>query len=83
MVKQTLDAVFENGVFRATSPLSVAIPEGQPVRIVVEIGDSDDDILGLATHVYDGLSEDEVTSVEQIALERLPRSTDAFIGKGH
>jgi predicted DNA-binding antitoxin AbrB/MazE fold protein len=70
MTRQTLDAVFENGVFRVTSPLSVTIPDGQPVRLVVEIHDSPVDVLALATHVFDGLSEEEVASVERIAIDR-------------
>jgi predicted DNA-binding antitoxin AbrB/MazE fold protein len=72
MTRQTIDAVFENGVFRVTSPFPVTIPDGQPVRLVVEIHDSTEDVLTLATHVYDGLSEDEITSVERIAMHRLP-----------
>ena len=70
MTRHTLDAVFENGVFRVTSPISVAIPDGQHVRLVVEIHDSPGNVLALATHVFDGLSEQEIASVERVALDR-------------
>jgi hypothetical protein len=77
MTRQTLDAVFENGVFRVTSPLSATIPDGQPVRLVVEIHEPAEDAIALATHVFDGLSEAEVAAIERISLDR-----GAFFGEG-
>jgi predicted DNA-binding antitoxin AbrB/MazE fold protein len=77
MTRQTLDAVFEKGVFRVTSPLSVTIPDGQSVRLVVEIHEPVEDALTLATHVFDGLSEEEIAAVERIALDR-----GSFFGEG-
>ena len=70
MTRQTLDAVFENGVFRVTSPLSATIPDGQPVRLVVEIHEPAGDALALATHVFDGLSDEDAAAVERISLDR-------------
>lgn len=72
MTRQTLDAVFENGVFRLLSPQAATIPEGQHVRLQVEPIETADDVLALAARVYAGLSESEVAEVEQIALDRRP-----------
>jgi predicted DNA-binding antitoxin AbrB/MazE fold protein len=65
------EAVYEKGVFR---PL-LAIPElseGQRVRIAVEFSrDADtEEILELAASVYDGLPEQDVNKIENIALNR-------------
>ena len=68
MTTQVCEAVFQNGAFRPVRPISTAIAEGQHVRLVVEV--EENDILTLATDVYEGLSEAEIKDVEQIALER-------------
>jgi predicted DNA-binding antitoxin AbrB/MazE fold protein len=68
MTTQICEAVFQNGVFRPVEPISAELAEGQHVRLVVEV--EDNDILSLATGVYDGLSDAEVNEVEQIALDR-------------
>jgi len=69
MTTRTVNAIYENGVFRPVTPLPDSISEGQEIRIVVEINDPADP-LKLAMQVYDGLSEEEVTGVEKIALDR-------------
>ena len=69
-MKTTIDAVFENGVFRPLKP--PGIPQGKQVKIEVDIPDdaSPDEILALATTVFDGLSEQDVGEIESIALDR-------------
>ncbi len=66
---QTCEAVYEDGVFRPVKDLPTSISEGQRVRLVVEM-DEPTDILRLAAQVYDGLSDEQVREVEQIALNR-------------
>jgi len=69
-MKETLDAIYENGVFK---PLQCpAIPEGEQVRLVVEIRAEQisEDLLELAARVYEGLSEEEVLEIERVALAR-------------
>ncbi len=68
MTTQVYEAVFQNGAFRPVQPISTVLAEGQHVRLVVEV--EDNDILSLATGVYEGLSDAEVKEVEQIALDR-------------
>jgi len=77
MTTQSLDAVFNNGVFRPITPQDVSIYEGQKVRLSIEttaLSDdlSDNNILKLATSVYEGLSEQQIDEIEQIALNRSP-----------
>jgi predicted DNA-binding antitoxin AbrB/MazE fold protein len=77
MTTQTLDAVFNNGVFRPITPQEVSIDEGQKVRLSVETTPlfddlSDNKILKLAASVYEGLSEQQIDEIEKIALNRSP-----------
>jgi hypothetical protein len=44
--------------------------DGQRVRLVIETDESPDVILGFAASVYAGLSPQDVTEVEHIALGR-------------
>jgi predicted DNA-binding antitoxin AbrB/MazE fold protein len=64
-----IDAVFENGSFRPLAPLTIAVREGERVRLRVE-GNPDQTPLDLARDVYDGLSESQIAEIEQIALNR-------------
>lgn len=70
MTTETLDAIFEHGMFRLVQPPSIPLREGQHVRLVVETAESPDVILALAANVYVGLSPQDITEVEQIALQR-------------
>jgi len=69
-LKQTLDAVYENGVFKPSLPLN--LPEGQHVRLEMETPSEEnpEDLLELAGQVYDGLSNQQIEEIEQIALDR-------------
>ena len=69
-MKTTIDAVYENGVFR---PLKApGIPQGRQVRLEVDILDdgSPDEVLALATTVLDGLSDEDIREIESISLDR-------------
>jgi predicted DNA-binding antitoxin AbrB/MazE fold protein len=69
-MKEEIQAVFENGMFRPLRPPCVR--EGEAVTLVVRsIDDAEpDSLLATARAVYEGLSEQEVTEVETLALER-------------
>jgi len=77
-VKYTLEAVYENGIFRPLRPPE--LPEGQQVRLMVETAaeNAATDVLRLAAQVYEGLSGAEIDEVERIALNR----QDFFRGRG-
>ena len=70
MSEPTCEAVFENGVFRPLERLPVALIEGQLVRLVVELEQPQTDALSLIGQVYQGLSEEEISEIERIALNR-------------
>jgi len=68
-MKQSIDAVYENGAFKPTHPDRVHISEGR--RVTLFIDDSAlPEPLRLAARVYEGLSAQEVNEIEQIALDR-------------
>ena len=70
MTTETIDAIFEHGTFRLVRPPTIQLRDGQRVRLVVETEESPDAILALAASVYAGLSPQDITEVEQIALQR-------------
>lgn len=68
-MKQAIDAVYENGAFRPIQGEAIAIAEGQRVRITVE-AQGDPQALQLAMSVYEGLSDSDISEVEEISLDR-------------
>ncbi len=69
-MKQILDAIYENGVFRPLTSLEIS--EGQSVRLIVETtsDSTPEDMLNLAARVYEGLSGEDIDEIEKIARER-------------
>lgn len=68
---QTIEAIYQNGVFRPLKPVSEDIHDGETVEITVkEKKLSPDEMLELAGQVYEGLSEQEIEEIERIALDR-------------
>ncbi len=65
----TIDAVYENGMFRPLRREGLAITEGTQVRITVD-DEEMPEALRLATSVYDGLPDSAIKEVEEIALDR-------------
>lgn len=70
MTIETYDAIFEQGIFRVVSPRHLPLRDGQRVRLVVEVEDIPDSILDLATAVYTGLSIQDISDIEQMAMQR-------------
>ncbi len=68
---QTLDAVFKDGSFKPLNNGSLPFSEGQRVKLTVETpAETQDDLIELAAQVYVGLTEEEVSEVERLALDR-------------
>lgn len=62
-MKETIDAVYENGVFR---PLKEPrIPQGKHVVLEIDVPESKTptEILEVASKVFDGLSESDVDEI--------------------
>jgi predicted DNA-binding antitoxin AbrB/MazE fold protein len=71
-MSQTIDAVFEDGLFRPIDPLPERLLPGQHVQVVLERKPkkSAKEMLKLLTDVYEGLSPEEIDEIERIALDR-------------
>ena len=70
-MRQTMDAVFENGAFKPLGPAKLTLSPGQRVRLIVETPiENDENVLKLASQVYEGLSDEEIDEIEHIVLDR-------------
>jgi len=69
---ELIEAVYEQGAFRPVEP--VELPEGQRVTLSVEpralTPDEAESQLRAWHTVYEGLSEDDISEVEAMALDR-------------
>ena len=65
---QTIEAIYEDGIFRPLDPASLNISNGQRVQIVV-VRDNEDPLKEI-TSILDGLSPEEIEEFERIALDR-------------
>lgn len=70
MNTKTLDAVYEDGVFRPTHPGRFDLAEGQKVRIVIDPVEQVDVLLEMAADVLAELSDQEIAEIEQIVRRR-------------
>lgn len=72
---RTVEAIFEDGVLKPTSPLDIA--EHKKVTLIIkdEAGEPVD-ILSLASMVYSGLSPEDIEDVEKLSLDRSRFSRD-------
>jgi len=73
-MQQTVDAIYENGAFRPLQP--VTVDDGQRVHVKITCNGGPD-ALQLAAQVYDGLFDQQIDEIEQIALDR-----SRFFGTG-
>lgn len=78
MTQQTIEAIYENGVFRVKSAESLGFREGQQVTIIVET-EREQMPLSLLTSIYEGLTEQEIDEIEKIVLDRSTFFTDRLI----
>ncbi len=69
-MQQTCDAIFEKGVLRPLTNLQ--LHEGQSVKIIIEDKTTLDseEMLEMAFQTYEGLSEQEIEEIEEIASDR-------------
>lgn len=68
---QTIEAIYQNGMFKPLNPISESIAEGERVRLTIEDKNlSPDEMLELAGRVYEGLSEEDIDEIEKVALDR-------------
>ncbi|HHP7245359.1 MAG TPA: antitoxin family protein [Elainellaceae cyanobacterium] len=69
-MQQIVEAVYENGIFR---PLKIPeLSEGQEVQLIIQSKNKiqPDQMLKLASEVYQGFSDKQIEEIEEIALDR-------------
>ncbi|MBS0182391.1 MAG: antitoxin family protein [Nitrospira sp.] len=69
-MRQTIKARYHDGVLQPLEPLILADDAEVQLTVETESTVNVDDILQRAARVYQGLTPDEVTQVEAIALNR-------------
>ena len=70
---QTIEAVYQNGMFKPLNDISDEIAEGAKVKLVVETERENEEtnpIMKLAENFYEGLSEEDIAEIEKVALDR-------------
>ena len=68
---QTIEAIYQNGMFKPLNPVSEEITDGKKVEITINDKKlSPEEMLELASQVYEGLSEEDIDEIEKIALDR-------------
>lgn len=68
---QTIEAIYQDGIFKPLNPISDELADGEMVEITIKDKRlSPDEMLKLAGEVYEGLSDEDVKEIEQIALDR-------------
>lgn len=74
---QTIEAIYQDGIFKPLKPVSEEIAEGERVELVVKTGQEnvqedveENPIMKLAENFYEGLTEEDIDEIERIALDR-------------
>jgi len=62
---ETIEAVYEPGGFRLVAPADLELAEGQKLRLAVDSVEKPDDLLAWATRVYEGLTDEQIDSIER------------------
>lgn len=65
MRTEAVEAVYEHGSFRLVAPADLELAEGQKVRLLVEPIEDPDELLALARRVYEGLTDEQIDSIER------------------
>jgi predicted DNA-binding antitoxin AbrB/MazE fold protein len=68
-MQHTIEAIYEDGAFRPVHRVSLAITEGQRVRIIID-DEGEPEALRLVASVYNGPAGADIDDSERIALAR-------------
>lgn len=72
---RTVEAIFEEGVFKPLSPLNIS--EHKRIKLIIEDeSEEPSDILSLASMVYNGFSPEDIVDIEKVVLDRTRFSRD-------
>jgi predicted DNA-binding antitoxin AbrB/MazE fold protein len=70
---QTIEAIYQNGIFKPLNPISDEFAEGEKVKLVVETETESEEvspIMKLVENFYEGLSEEDIEEIEKVTLDR-------------
>ena len=67
---KTVEAIYENGVFKPISPLKDFSEHKKVTLIIKDYHAEKFDILSLASTVYDDLSPEDIEDIEKLAFDR-------------
>ena len=71
-MNQTIEAIYENGVFKPINEISLEIKEGEKVKIVVKTEEHFEETgISLTEKYFKGLSEDDIDKVITHALDQI------------
>ena len=73
---KTVEAVFEDGVFKPISPITLS--EHKRVTLIINNNEETPYILSVASMVYEGLSPSDIKDIEELAFDR-----SGFSGNGN
>lgn len=68
-MNQTIQAIFEDGVFKPLYPITLNLEEGEKVEITIQKQEVSEEDLTLNEKYFKGLSEDYIEDVITHALE--------------
>ncbi len=68
---QTIEAIYQNGMFKPLTSISQEITEGEKVKLAIDDERlTPEEMLELAGQFYERLSDEDVEEIERIALDR-------------
>ncbi len=71
-MNQTIEAVYEDGVFKPVNPITIELAEGEKVKIVIKTeGHFEESSVDLAEKYFKGLSEEDIDKVITHALDQI------------
>lgn len=71
-MNQTIEAIYENGVFRPLEEISIELKEGEKVKLNIKTADHiEENGLDLTEKYFKGLSEDDIDKVITHAIDQL------------
>ncbi len=70
-MSQTVEAIYQNGMFKPIKPMLEEISEGEKVIINIKSKEENaNEIMKLAENFYEGMSEKDINEVEKVMLDR-------------
>ena len=70
-MSQTIEAIYQNGMFKPLNPVPEEITEGKEVILNIKTREeSANEIMKAAENFYEGLSDSDIAEIENVMLDR-------------